>query len=571
MRALESERTACPPSMPDELDSRNARLRPAALALLTGLLFYLLWNSLYFSPFLVDDTFISFRYARMLVSGEGLVFNPGERVEGFSNFLWVMVEAVILLLGLPIVTATKMVACASGIATGLLTFRLGQRIFRGPGAMPWVFLACAGVCFNTSLAVWMQSGLETAFFGMLVIASCLQFERERDGHQRLPLSGLLFAAAWMTRPEAPAYALYFVVRRLCALRTEPFGRRDLIWVLSIAAVVVPYEAWGLLYYGHLFPNTHVAKVESNDASLLAKFINQLPRFQLYNFVVHQGWAWMGLLGLGLAGCARRIRSLPPACWAPLVSGGVFLIYAWSDWMPRFRFCVPTLPFLFLALAYGIWQLESSLRTSPRLRIAVMTAAVVLFAGYAQNQMFGAYYKSRDRGNFNLAGEARGFWFLDVPEQVRSDRLFPLESLTWQLLTELREGETAAVRDIGLPGYLTMNPLWDARGLVTPAMARGRSGDPELMESVIDEILEVRPILIRLGSGSTKQHAPALNDALRNSKRIAEVYTQVHLKLGGAEYRLRDWTQPDSDARIRAALEAFPEYAREGTFAREYSD
>jgi tetratricopeptide (TPR) repeat protein len=35
---------------------------------------------------LIDDAFISFRYARNL----GLVFNPGERVEGYTNLLWVL-------------------------------------------------------------------------------------------------------------------------------------------------------------------------------------------------------------------------------------------------------------------------------------------------------------------------------------------------------------------------------------------------------------------------------------------------------------------------------------------------
>ncbi len=40
--------------------------------------------------FLTDDAFISFRYVRNLIEGHGLVFNPGERVEGYTNFLWVL-------------------------------------------------------------------------------------------------------------------------------------------------------------------------------------------------------------------------------------------------------------------------------------------------------------------------------------------------------------------------------------------------------------------------------------------------------------------------------------------------
>src|SRR5262245_30182050 len=44
---------------------------------------------------LCDDAFISFRYVRNLVTGHGLVFNVGERVEGYSNFLWVIELAAI--------------------------------------------------------------------------------------------------------------------------------------------------------------------------------------------------------------------------------------------------------------------------------------------------------------------------------------------------------------------------------------------------------------------------------------------------------------------------------------------
>ena len=54
-----------------------------------------LWES----RWIQDDAYISFRYARNLVEGDGLVFNPGDRVEGYTNFLWTMVAAVPLATG----------------------------------------------------------------------------------------------------------------------------------------------------------------------------------------------------------------------------------------------------------------------------------------------------------------------------------------------------------------------------------------------------------------------------------------------------------------------------------------
>ena len=49
---------------------------------------------------ILDDAFISFRYAENLVNGHGLVFNPGERVEGYTNFLWVIFSTIPIALGL---------------------------------------------------------------------------------------------------------------------------------------------------------------------------------------------------------------------------------------------------------------------------------------------------------------------------------------------------------------------------------------------------------------------------------------------------------------------------------------
>src|SRR3954468_9274361 len=41
-----------------------------------------------------DDAFISFRYADNLARGNGLVWNLGEYVEGYTNFLWTILIAV---------------------------------------------------------------------------------------------------------------------------------------------------------------------------------------------------------------------------------------------------------------------------------------------------------------------------------------------------------------------------------------------------------------------------------------------------------------------------------------------
>ena len=51
------------------------------------------WN------YLIDDTFISMRYAKNLVDGHGLVYNQGDMVEGYTNFLWVILMTLFFISG----------------------------------------------------------------------------------------------------------------------------------------------------------------------------------------------------------------------------------------------------------------------------------------------------------------------------------------------------------------------------------------------------------------------------------------------------------------------------------------
>ena len=90
-----------------------------------------LLNALYYLPYTVDDAFISFRYARNLVDGHGLVYNPGQYVEGFSNFSWVMLAALVLKVGLPLLSTMKMIGLAAGVGTLALTTATAWRLGGG--------------------------------------------------------------------------------------------------------------------------------------------------------------------------------------------------------------------------------------------------------------------------------------------------------------------------------------------------------------------------------------------------------------------------------------------------------
>ena len=64
----------------------------------------------------VDDAYISFRFSRNFAEGHGLRFNLGDHipVEGYSNFLWVVIGSAVEWLGLDIVFWLPLISAACG-------------------------------------------------------------------------------------------------------------------------------------------------------------------------------------------------------------------------------------------------------------------------------------------------------------------------------------------------------------------------------------------------------------------------------------------------------------------------
>lgn len=453
-------------------DARSTR-RLIGLALLTAVF---CWNALWFSPLVVDDAFISMRYARNLAQGAGLVYNPGERVEGFSNFLWVLIEAGLLAAGTNVVRGVQLIGLLSGAGAIWLTHALVRRVSAHREPAAWI--ASALLASSSSLALWSVAGLETSFFALLLVAAVWSFERELAAGRPRAASAALFALAWSTRPEAPAYLAYFLLRRL-----------DLRWIAWLALWVVPYELFGLTYYGQLFPTTHAAKVGGGL---------QLELDGLLEFVRGGGWALPVLLVSGGLGCALGGRRLPRALGLPALAGLAFVLYAGVDWMPRFRFFVPVLPFLYGALAHGSLELLQRARAvSPWLARVAAVALAALGLECARFQLFGTT-TARDRPGFAAADEARGFWPVRVRERL-GELDWPQEAMALSILHTVPEGDTVAIADIGFPGYLTANPIFDLRGLVTPAVARWRHEPEREREALLAALREARPAYILIPS------------------------------------------------------------------------
>ena len=168
------------------------------LGLLVSLVLLLAHALLY--EFLTDDAYISFRYARNLADGFGLVFNPGERVEGYTSLAWVLLLALAKQAGLSPVLASRLLGLLFGLGSfALLAVAPFPRATRSWAA---VFL-----CLSLPVLFHFANGLETAAMAFLLTALfCC----------RRPWALAAVAASLvLTRPEgAVAVLLWIGVRRI---------------------------------------------------------------------------------------------------------------------------------------------------------------------------------------------------------------------------------------------------------------------------------------------------------------------------------------------------------------------
>ncbi len=97
----------------------SARSRQHSLVAL-ALLLVALVHTWQFRHHLTDDAFISFRYLANLFAGHGLVYNPGERVWGYTNFLWMAALAPLIAGGGGPVAGARGLGLAASLALVVL-------------------------------------------------------------------------------------------------------------------------------------------------------------------------------------------------------------------------------------------------------------------------------------------------------------------------------------------------------------------------------------------------------------------------------------------------------------------
>lgn len=367
-------------------------------------------------PYQVDDAYITYRFAKLVLAGEALRFNPdGEWVEGFSSPLWLGLSTLVgAVFG---VDAIPLGSVVLGVLAYLATTFV---LFRAAG----VSALLAWVCLPSAL-FYAATGLEACAFAACVAA----FSSAISG--RLPRGVLLGAAAlapWV-RPEAPWLGIS-ALAQLTLLRGE---ERNAALLRLRSGMLVLGASWLLLLaarYGifqQLFPNTYYAK--PRDLSHSLQYLNQA-------FSTPWVWALLACAAVALWHAEARYRGyfVAGCSWvaACALEGG--------DWMPQARMLLP---------AFVLWSLAAGAIGSMeplRVRRALSVGLVLLLALGSS-----AHLAQADRSQRSLDSLRREYRKLTTTMQESGAR-------------------SVAAIDIGELGFSTDFEILDLAGLTDTRIA-----------------------------------------------------------------------------------------------------
>jgi hypothetical protein len=430
-----------------------------------------------FLPYLTDDTYIYFQFARNLAAGRGLAFNPGVPTYGFTSPLWVLLLAGLGGLGVPFVVVAKLLGA---LFTGLsipLFFRLARRLLPSREGAVAATLAWT---FNAWLLRWTLSGLETSVAVFLVLAGIGTWMEEKERGAPPRLSAVLFGLAALARPECLGLLPIAAVDLLVCGRTETVGmanghtaRRSVakrlsgrfLWLAAGAgSVLLPWLIYARHTFGRFLPDTVIAKGGDSwfDPGAAFHAVRRIAP-------VYAATSAFELLIVVLA--AALLWRKAWECRESLLQTH-FLPVAWSLALPALfivrgatvvsRYMLPSLIFVVL---YGFALLDCLRARSvahPALRARAPWVLLVAVSALNLAVLFGAALPA-------TISFTRGL----------RESLVPIG--TW-LRDNTAPDATVAAADIGAIGYFSERKVFDLHGLVTPAMIPLQTMD-------IDEIVE----------------------------------------------------------------------------------
>lgn len=301
-----------------------------------------------------DDAYISFRYALNWAQGKGLVWNEGERVEGYSNFLWTILIGLGIKVGITPEAFTSLLGTTFFFILLLSVYRLSLHSFKGETSPAlWAVLI---VGLNHSLWAFARSGLETVPFAALALGMLSRLLKGRENPAQKSswtALSLLITLAPLLRPDGAILSLWGILNSLPFSYHRFIGasagmrRKPLLWLLFIPAMVwIGYGVWKLSYYNALLPGSFHSKVQGLTG--IGFGVYYLYTFILVHFLLPFLAIWVFSIRFLQIDPAFRLMGGLVVIWS------LYTIAVGGDFM-EFRFLAPIIAPLIMILLKVIFS------------------------------------------------------------------------------------------------------------------------------------------------------------------------------------------------------------------------
>lgn len=423
--------------------------------------------------FIQDDSFITYRYVKNFTDGHGLVFNIGEKVEGYTCFLWVMLLAGVKSIGFNYISASQVLGIISAIITLLFTYLISSRIFtkeKGTAFnLVFTLSAAAMLAANGSFAYWAVSGMETGLFACLITLGVYLYLRElNDNSGAMPLSSLVFLFAALTRPEGNLiFAVTILHKFIFIYKNKPnnnlpltkrlFDKNNLLWLGIYFIPALIFMIWRYSYYGYLLPNTFYAKTGSS----LEYFATGLD----YTWTFLKSYGFYGLFVLIALYTLTTKEKFYSYLYLVMIFFifTLYVIFIGGDVLRPNRFFVPVLPVFFILVQEGLAMLTGLFDKKREMAMGAMIGLAVI-AGFS-------YYNYS-----NEAAVIKGYADLEkgLVEKMKL-------SAGWLKAKQVQNGRplTVAATTIGAISYYSEVTLIDMLGLTDKEVAHNPQPIPEI--------------------------------------------------------------------------------------------
>lgn len=495
----------------EDVTTAGRTIRPLTFGLLLLLPLITAGGFVLYTHEVWEDFFITFRHTENLVRGFGLVYQPGERVHGFTSVLNTLIPAVPLLI-FGTLDASLLVYRLCSLAALLLGLWVLWRNLAGRLQAGWgeLLFGAILVATSTKIIVFTMNGQEAGFLvGFLALALGTALRFDEPGAWRM--MGLGWAGLLYTRPDSPLYIALVAVIAWSVYRggTRAFFT-DTARAGGLAAVCfAPWFIFAWMYYGSPVPHTVIAKAADSllvNNSSLGTFFTVCAQF-----VEITGETFGPIYGL--AGWPS------PLAWGAVLGGLACVFFFILPVRDRFtRSCSLALGVILFYQCFLRVQREAfPWYFGPASLLAIVVAgrgAAALWArptrwGKPAALMGGGLLVATSVGIFALSHVHMKIQQAEVEDNTR-------KAIGLWLAEHAAPGDSVYLEPIGYIGYYSRLKILDFPGLVSPAVVKARR-EHKAGYGALPAILKPTWIVARASELGSLQAVPAVVSAYESVK------------------------------------------------------